>query len=82
VDTFVLLVLFLNDEWEPCHVTIEFIEIVDTFGNAISLQVNDLLAKHERNACVFAYVKDEGNNISTMTFALTFVVSYEVWHLL
>jgi hypothetical protein len=82
VDAFVLLVHFLNDKWEPCHVTIGFIEIANTFGNAITLQVNDLLAKHEVNVCVFAYVKDEGNNLSTMTSTLTFVESYEVWHIL
>jgi hypothetical protein len=28
VDTFVLIVQFLNDKWEPCHVTIGLFEIV------------------------------------------------------
>jgi hypothetical protein len=41
--------------------------------------MNDVLAKHKFNAHVLAYVKDEGSNFSTITFALTFVVSYEIW---
>jgi hypothetical protein len=41
------------------------------------LQVNVLLSKHGFNVCVIAYVKNEGGNISTMIYALIFVVSYE-----
>jgi hypothetical protein len=37
VDTFVFIVHFLNDKWEPCHVTIGFFEIVKTFGNVVAL---------------------------------------------
>jgi hypothetical protein len=44
----------------------------------MALQMNDVLAKHRFNARVLAYVEDEGVNFSTMTFALTFVVSCEV----
>jgi hypothetical protein len=46
VDTFVLIMHFLDDNWEPCHVTICFFEIVETFRNAMVLQVNEVLAKH------------------------------------
>jgi hypothetical protein len=42
VNKFVLIVHFLNDKWEPCHVTIGFFEIVDTFRNAMILQMNDV----------------------------------------
>ncbi len=45
VDTFVLIVHFLNDKWEPCHVTIGSFEIVETFGNAMFLQINEVLAR-------------------------------------
>jgi hypothetical protein len=41
--------------------------------------MNNVLAKHKVNAHVLAYVKDKGKKISTITFALTFVVSYEIW---
>jgi hypothetical protein len=43
--------------------------------------MNDVLAKHRFNVHVLAYVEDEGVNFSTMTFALTFVVSCEVMRL-
>jgi hypothetical protein len=46
--------------------------------NAMVIQVNDVLAKHGLNTHVFAYVKNERNNLATMTFVLTFVVSCEV----
>ncbi len=48
----------------------------------LALQVNDVFTKHALNACVFVYVKDEGNNFSTITFALTFVLSCELLELL
>jgi hypothetical protein len=70
---------FLNDKWEPCHVTIGFFEITKNFGSAMALQVNEMLAKHGLNACVTTYVKDEGSNISTMTIVLTFVVPWKCW---
>jgi len=44
----------------------QFFEITKTFGNAMGLQVNEMLAKHGFNVEVIAYFKDEGNNISTM----------------
>jgi hypothetical protein len=37
-----------------------------------------MLAKHGFNVCIFAFVKDEGNIFSAMTFALTSIVSHEV----
>ncbi len=49
----------LNDKWEPCHVTIGFLKIVNTPRSAMALKISDLLAKHGFNACVIAYVKDE-----------------------
>jgi hypothetical protein len=68
VNKFVLIMHFLNDKWEPCHViTISFFEITNTSGSTMALQVNELLTKHELNSQVIIYVKDEGNHFSTMT---------------
>jgi len=53
-----------------------FFEIANTFRNAIALQENNVLVKHMLDVYVLAYVRDERNNLSTMTFILTFVVSY------
>jgi len=64
---FVFIVHFLNDKWEPCCIIINFFEITKTFGNAMALQVNEILAKHGSMLRFIAYVKDERNNISTMT---------------
>jgi hypothetical protein len=63
-------------------VTIRVFEIVDTSKNAMVLQVNDVLAKHGLNAHVFAYVKDELSNLSTMTSTLTSILSCKVLGLL
>jgi hypothetical protein len=52
----------------------QFFEITKTFGNAMGLQVNEMLTKHGFNVEVIAYFKDEGNNISTMTIIMTSVI--------
>jgi len=58
VDTFVLIVQFLNDKWEFCHVTMGFFKIVETTNGVLALQMNDLLVKHGLNVRVLVYVKD------------------------
>jgi hypothetical protein len=82
VDTFVFVVHFLNDKWEPCHVTINFFETTHTSRNAMAMHVNNVLAKHGLNIVVFAYVKDERNNLATMTSTGTFIVCCEILGLL
>jgi len=52
-----------------------FFETIETIGNVLALQVNDLFAKHKLTAYVLTYVKDEGNNFSTMTSIFTSIVS-------
>jgi hypothetical protein len=49
MDTFVMIVHFLNEKWEPCHITIHFFDIIDPFGNVMALQVNDVFTKYELN---------------------------------
>ncbi len=61
---------------------IGFFETIHTFESAMVLYVNHFLAKHRLNAHVCVYVKDEGNNFSTMTFTLIFIVSCEILGLL
>jgi len=77
-EIFILIVHFLNDKWEPCHVIVRFFETINTFGNAMAIQMNNVFAKHGLNIHVLTYVKDKGNDLATMTFALTFVVSCEI----
>ncbi len=40
---FVLIVHFLNHNWEPCHATIKLFETMDIFRHAMALQVNQVL---------------------------------------
>jgi hypothetical protein len=37
IDTFVLIVHFLNKKWEPYPVTMGFFETIETIGNALAL---------------------------------------------
>jgi len=69
---------FLNDKWEFCHVTINFLETIDTSRSVMIIQVTNPLVKHMFNVHVFPYGKDERSNISTMTFVLTAIVFCEV----
>jgi hypothetical protein len=50
LNTFVLIVHFLNDKWEPCHVTIGFFETTEPFRSVMALQVNEVLINHGFNA--------------------------------
>ncbi len=43
VETFVLIVHFLNHNWEPSHITIGLFETANTFGDAMAIQVNEVL---------------------------------------
>jgi hypothetical protein len=79
VDTFVLIAHFLNDKWKSYHIILGFKKNIDTFGNPMVLQVNDLLSKHGLNVCVIAWVKNEGGNLSSMIYVLTYVVFYEIF---
>jgi hypothetical protein len=44
----------------------------------MAIQVNEVLTTYGLNVKILAYVKDERNNISTMTIVVTFVVSCEL----
>ncbi len=69
---------FLNHKWEPCHVTIGLFEIVNTYGFAMAMQMNDVLVEYGFNAKIVPYVKGEESNLSTMINVLTYVVSFEM----
>jgi hypothetical protein len=73
VDTFVLIIHLLDHNWESGHVIIGLSKITKTFGITMAIQVNEVLATYGFNVKILAYVKDEGNNLSTMTTALIFI---------
>ncbi len=71
MNTFVLVVHFLNHNWELGHVTIGLFEIIKTFGATMAIQVNEMLTTYGLNPRILTYVKDESNNLKTMISALT-----------
>ncbi len=77
VDTFVMIMYFLNDKWEPYYITVGFFETINTFGNSMALEVNDVLEKYGFKFQIITYIKDEGGNLNTMTNALISTISYE-----
>jgi hypothetical protein len=78
VNTFVLIVHFLNHNWGLGHVIIGLFETTNISRVAMAIQVNEMLVAYGLNVKILAYVKEEGNNLCTMTSALTFVISYEL----
>ncbi len=56
-------------------------EIVDTYGFAMVMQMNDVLVEYGFNVKIVPYVKDEESNLSTMINVLTHVVSFEMFGL-
>jgi hypothetical protein len=78
VDTFVLIIHLLNHNRKLGHVTIDLFETIETSSATMAIQVNEMLVAFGFNIKILAYVKDEGNNLSTMTTVLTSIVSCKV----
>jgi hypothetical protein len=74
-DTFAMVMNFINPPWEPTHVTIGIIELDNTIGATMENKIKNLLDSFGLLDKVIACVKDEGFNLNTLTFALTFMVS-------
>ncbi len=53
VDTFVLILHFSNDKWEPYHIIITFYETTNASSNAMPLQANDCLQNMGLILCYF-----------------------------
>jgi hypothetical protein len=52
-----------------------FFKVHNTIGVTIANHVKSLLDSFRLLDKVITYVKDEGSNLNTLTFALTFIVS-------
>ena len=77
-DTFALVVNFIDDCWEPRHVTVGLFEAHDTSGVAIAEIVKPLLDEFQLTKKIIAWVKDEGSNLTTLERALQLTVSCDV----
>jgi hypothetical protein len=63
VDTFALVINYLDDTWKPRHAIVGFFKVHGTIGSAITLQLQSLLGKIDLIHYVIIFVKDEGNNL-------------------
>ncbi len=73
--TFVLVINFINSLWVPCHVIVRLFEATNMFGIAMVMQVKDLLSSYNLLDKLIVYVKDKGDNLSTLGQVLTSIVN-------
>ncbi len=78
IDTFALVINFIEDNWVPCHVIIGMFETPNTYKITLAEQVKFLFATYEFTNKVIVYVKLEGTNLNTFACTLTNVVSCEL----
>jgi len=78
VDTFALVIDYLNDSWNPMHVTIGLFEVHETIGFCMASQLHILLEKFDLMHTVIAFERWRqqsnvyGDNI-------TFESSMDLW---
>jgi hypothetical protein len=72
------VISFLNEKWQPQHITIGLFEANETTRQAMARNLIKLLNQYDLRKKIVAYVKDEGTNLNAMTRALKFVVNCEV----
>jgi hypothetical protein len=65
-DVFALMINFLNEGWQPQHITIGLFEANEIIG-AMARNLIELLDQYDLKKIFFAYVKDEGVNLNAMT---------------
>ncbi len=76
MDTFALIINYLNESWMPRHVTIGLFEVHETTWLSMAGQLCSLLEKYDLMHCLIAFVKDEGNNLLSMVTTLRSIVNY------
>jgi hypothetical protein len=76
-DFFALVINFLNEGWQPQHITIGLYEANETIG-VMAKKLTDLLNQYDFFFLNIAYVKDEGAILNAMTTTLKLVVNCEI----
>ncbi len=74
-NTFVLVVNYNNNKWEPCHITIGIFYVHEPLGATMVIQLKELLTQFGLCDKVIMYVKDEGANFNTLITTLMKIVS-------
>jgi len=74
VDTFALVINFVNESWNPIHVIMGLFEVDETIGKSMVAWFKSSRSKFGLMHHVIRFMKDEGNNLSTMATALCFII--------
>jgi hypothetical protein len=74
-DVFALMIKFLNNDWQPKHVTIGLFEVTKTTSQTLVISLTELLDKYGLKKKIIFYVKNEWSNLNAMTIALKAVVN-------
>ncbi len=77
VNTFVLIINFLNEVWVLMHVTMGLFEVHETSKQSMAIQLQSLPEKYGLLHQVIAFVKDKGNNLIVMATTLQSIVDCE-----
>jgi hypothetical protein len=78
-NVFALVISFLNEKWQPQHITIGLFEASETIGQTMARSyLIELLDQYDLRMKIIAYVKDEGANLNVMTTIVKIVVDCEV----
>jgi hypothetical protein len=73
MDTFALIINYLNDSCTPMHVTIGLFEVHETTKLSMAL-----IEKYDLMHYVIAFVKDEGNNLMSMATSLHSIIDCHI----
>jgi hypothetical protein len=73
MDSFALVINFLNDTWVPMHITMGLFEMNETIKQSMATQLWYLLEKFGLLHLMIVFVKDEGSNLSVMVIVLHFI---------
>jgi hypothetical protein len=65
-NTFAFVINFINLQRVPYNVSLGLLEATDTIKVAMATQVKDLLSSYDLLDKLIAYVKYEGDNLSTL----------------
>ncbi len=75
-DIFALGIKFLGPDQQSKHIAIGLFKSFNTFGHA--LDITKLLGKYDLRKKIIVYVKNEGDNLNTMTITLKSTISCDV----
>jgi hypothetical protein len=76
VDTFALVIIFLNESWIPMYVTMGLFQVHETSGQSMVIQLESLLSKFGSMHCD-CIVKNESSNLIAMASTLRPIINCE-----